>query len=230
MQNNPFADLIPGPASQSRLPALRQVVPPRPKTPPAQTQAQAEQDRLNVTNTREQMAERRGKKVEAQNKYRAQIDSATSDIMRVVNRLDRVAGDADDNEGWFETGRSGALMRSMPAWVGKGSAAYDIERDLDMVGANAAIDSLMEMRRNSPTGAGVGNVALGELQIMKDKIATLDPDQGHETFIRNVGEAKREFLDKLKRINPRAYKQYVSKKPAPKAQGGLPQGWSIEEE
>jgi hypothetical protein len=207
-------------------PVIREAAP----TPPPRTRAQQRKDELDVINTEEQIAERRGKKVEAQGKYRAQIDSATSDIMRVVNRLDRVAGDAGDNEGWFETGRSGALMRSMPAWVGKGSAAYDLERDLDMVGANAAIDSLMEMRRNSPTGAGVGNVALGELQIMKDKIATLDPDQGHETFIRNVGEAKREFLDKLKRINPRAYKQYVSKKPAPKAQGGLPQGWSIEEE
>lgn len=229
-------------------PVIREAAPQPPRKHPLDEEAA----RLGIQNARGQIEERRQKKADSENKFRSQIDSATSDIMRVVNRLDRVALDANDNDGWGETGRSGSFMRSMPSWVSKGSAGYDLQRDLDLVGANAAIESLMQMRRESPTGAGVGNVALGELQIMKDKFATLDPDQGHDSFLRNVAEGKREFLDKLRKINPRAYKQYLESNPVgiwPKKDGsfalgklgggqarpaprteGLPQGWSIEED
>lgn len=199
---------------------LEMIVPPKPKEPTPQTPAQAQQDalgventRLQMENTRQQMADRQQEKADKDQKLNDQLSTATSDILRVVERMDRVAADANDNGGWFETGRSGAFMRSLPGWVSTGSAGYDIQRDLDLVGSNAAIETLMQMRRESPTGAGVGNVALGELQLMKDKYGTFDPNQGHETFLRNLAEGKMEFLDKLKRINPQAFDEYMKKGP-----------------
>lgn len=199
-------------AEQAGVPQL--VVPPQPKQPPAQTPLQQENDALTNENIRDQMRERGEKRQEAETKANDQITSATDDILRVIERMDRVALDANDNRGTFETGRSGAFMRSLPGWVSTGSAAFDLQRDLDLVGSNAAIETLMQMRRESPTGAGVGNVALGELQLMKDKYGTFDPNQSHETFLKNVAEGKQEFLDKLKRINPQAYEQYLKKEPS----------------
>lgn len=150
--------------------------------------------------TKEEIAEKKAK--EASN-----IQTATMDLTRVIKRLDRVAEDANDNSGWLETGTLGSWARN---YGPSGSPAASLKRDLDLVGSNAAIEALMQMRRDSPTGAGVGNVALGEMQLMKDKYGIFDPDQPHGDFMRNMAEGKEEFLRLLTRINPKAAAQLRS--------------------
>jgi len=179
-----------------------------PPQPPPRHPEERDRDRITIANAREEMAERRRKAQEDAAKASAMNESATADLLRVIQRLDRVALDANDNKGWFETGALGAVAGAIP-----GTAARDIRRDLDLVGSNAAIETLMRMRQESPTGAGVGNVALGELQLMKDKYGIFDPNQGHDSFMQNVAEGKREFFKVLRKVNPKAAERYWKSKP-----------------
>lgn len=205
-----------GPWQKYQQPSLGRPIIREPAPQPSpQTAPQRRKDELNVIDTslgiqdkRESIAERKRKQQEDAGKAEAMRESATGDLLRVIQRLDRVALDANDNKGWFETGALGAVAGAIP-----GTAARDIRRDLDMVGSNAAIETLMRMRQESPTGAGVGNVALGELQLMKDKYGIFDPSQGHDSFMQNVAEGKREFFKILRKVNPKAAERYWKIKP-----------------
>jgi hypothetical protein len=102
MQNNPFADLIPSGAS--RLPPLRQIVPPQPKQPPAQTPAQrrkdeadaavagaTREDRIRMARAERVQAERTASQPSPEEiKRRGDNRSQVQDLRMVAEQLNRV--------------------------------------------------------------------------------------------------------------------------------------------
>lgn len=132
-------------------------------------------------------------------KFEATKRTALAETRRVIKSLEGVLADANDNGGWFETGRSGAFVRSLPGFVGTGSAAYDLANRIKGVNAQAAIQALAEMRRNSPTGGAVGNVSEGEYPILSaaKQGVILDPNVDHEAFMRDAKSALDAWKEQL---------------------------------
>ncbi|HJQ15938.1 MAG TPA: hypothetical protein VJ859_02970 [Allosphingosinicella sp.] len=191
-----------------------------PRLPTPQTPAQAAYDEQQAKNAQLEGDLKRLQIAEAQRnatedadkraKVQDQRELAKGHMLRIISNLDRSAVDANDNGGWGETGTSGWLMRKVgPA----GTAGYDLKRNLDLPGAITAIDNLMEMRRNSPTGGAMGNVSDKDMQLMKDLLGIIDPDQSHGTFMLNMAEAKREVMKNLAKIDPKAVAQYMRSNP-----------------
>lgn len=129
-------------------------------------------------------------------------DGASSSLINVIEKLDVIAFDAADNGGLFETGRSGAFVRSLPNFIQAGSAAYDLAGNLKTVDANAAFNALNEMRQNSPTGGALGQITEKELDLLKSSVGNLDPNQSQEQFFANLAGVKKTYLDMLRRLDP----------------------------
>lgn len=136
----------------------------------------------------------------------AQQDAITK-LRNVIDKIDQVAIDSSDNGGWFETGTTGAMARSIP-----GSAAYDLAGNVQTIDANAAFNALAEMRRNSPTGGALGNVTERELSLLTSSVANLDPNQSQEQFFSNLGESKKVYLEMLRRLDPAGADEYAKRK------------------
>lgn len=137
--------------------------------------------------------------------------SAISSLRNVIDQIDEVAFDSADNSGWFETGRSGAFVRSMPTFMQAGSAAYDLAGNIKTIDANAAFNALAEMRQNSPTGGALGAITERELDLLRSSIANLDPNLSQETFFGNLADAKKVYIDMLSRLDPAAAEEIRAK-------------------
>lgn len=124
-----------------------------------------------------------------------QVERARAELLRMIGKIDTIAADADDNGGWFETGASGSRLRDFA-----GTPAYSLAGDLKTLDANAAFSALQEMRQNSPTGGALGGIAVKELELLKSTVSNLDPNLDHETFLRNLGEARRVYSDMVDRL------------------------------
>lgn len=143
----------------------------------------------------------------------ADVTAATR-LRTVIDKIDNIALDAADNNGWFETGASGAFARNLPAWstLGATQPAHDIAANLETIDANTAFSELQKMRDNSPTGGALGQVTEKELDLLRSSVANLDPNQGHAQFLSNLGAAKKSYLDMLRRLDPAAADEYNARK------------------
>lgn len=138
--------------------------------------------------------------------------SAVQSMRNVMDTIDKISLDTAEANGWWQTGKSGALVRSMPDVVAAGTDAYNLDRSLRTIDANTAFSALNEMRQNSPTGGALGSVTAPEMDLLKSTIASLDPNQSQEQFLANLATAKKTYLEKLRAIDPEAADEY-SKKP-----------------
>jgi hypothetical protein len=170
-----------------------------------QQKLQLEQDKANLA------------KQKADNLKSDTVDSVKS----VLDQIDSVESDVKD--GWFnglgETGMSGWMMRSFP-----GSAAYDLQRKIDMIDANTAFDRLQQMRQNSPTGGAVGNVSDNDLRLLKSTIASLDPNQSQESFLAALHKARKTYQATLAKLTGQP-----ASVPAKTAPAHSNSGWKIEQ-
>jgi hypothetical protein len=116
--------------------------------------------------------------------------TALMTLGRVIGQIDAIRNDVagDGQTGWGETGFTGSTLRD---WAG--TAAYDLQRAINTIDANSAFSALAEMRAASPTGAALGQVTEKELELLKSTIASLDPDQGQETFLSQLDIARRHY-------------------------------------
>lgn len=133
--------------------------------------------------------------------------SAADTLRGVIDKIDEVAFDAADNNGWFETGFTGSITRGIP-----GTAAYDLGKNIETIDANSAFERLAEMRNNSPTGGALGQVTERELDLLKSSIANINPNQSQDQFFGNLAQAKQRYLDMLSRIDPAAAEEYGRKR------------------
>lgn len=137
--------------------------------------------------------------------------SAVQSMRNVMDTIDKISLDTAESKGWWQTGKSGALVRSMPDVVAAGTDAYNLDRSLRTIDANTAFSALNEMRQNSPTGGALGAVTERELDLLKSTIASLDPNQSQEQFLANLATAKKTYLEKLRAIDPEAADEYARK-------------------
>lgn len=108
------------------------------------------------------------------------------ELATIINNLDRLQLDATDNGGWFETGFSGATMRSTP-----GSAAYDLKGRVTGIQGAQLIDKLLQLKQQSDTGAtGFGSLTEKEVELILSSIANLDPNQSQDLFLENLNQAR----------------------------------------
>lgn len=110
----------------------------------------------------------------------AAIDQADT----VMHKIDQAIG----NVGGMTTGVGGSLMGMVP-----GTKAVDLQKDIDTVKANLGFSTLQEMRRNSPTGGALGQVAVQELNMLQSTVASLDRSQSGEQLKRNLLEVKKHY-------------------------------------
>lgn len=102
----------------------------------------------------------------------------------VINKIDQ----ALQKVGFTTTGIGGAVLGGIP-----GTKAKNLKRDIDTIKANLGFSTLQEMRRNSPTGGALGQVAVQELEMLQSTISSLDPTQSDEQVIRNLNEIKTHY-------------------------------------
>lgn len=126
-------------------------------------------------------------------------ENARTKLIAAIGKIAQAGLDANDNSGWLETGTSGSIARSV---LPKGSAGYTLKKDLETTEARFAFDALQAMRDASKTGGALGQVTERELDLLKAATAAIDPDMDHETFMRNVEEARQAYLSKLAMVDP----------------------------
>lgn len=81
------------------------------------------------------------------------------------------------------TGIGGSIMGMIP-----GTEATDLRADVTTIKANLGFNTLQEMRRNSPTGGALGQVAVQELEMLQATVAALDQKQSKEQLRERLGE------------------------------------------
>ncbi len=133
-----------------------------------------------------------GSKAEAEVKQIAE-KKAKADVLKaetgniVANALDdidRLAGSAT----LPVAGALGARVANIP-----GTAAHDVAKALETVGANISFGQLQQMRESSPTGGALGGITEGELQLLKNSYANLSQSQSPDQFKTNLGRVRATF-------------------------------------
>lgn len=96
-------------------------------------------------------------------------------IMRVIEQVRKAA------DGAFRTGFTGSIASAVP-----GSPAFDLKQNLNTLRANAAFETLQNMRNNSPTGGALGAISERELDLLESAYTNLSNSQSYEQFMQNL--------------------------------------------
>lgn len=110
----------------------------------------------------------------------------------VVQDIDRALAIIDANP-TLTTGIGGNLAGRIP-----GTPAYNLDRLLDTVKANAGFDQLQQMRDSSPTGGALGQITERELAFLQAVIGSLEQSQGPDQLrfnLKRVRDAFRMIVD-----------------------------------
>lgn len=121
-------------------------------------------------------------------------DAAISNADLVISKVDQ----ALSNVGSFSAGL-GSVLSVVP-----GTPAKNLVRDIDTIKANLGFSALQEMRRNSPTGGALGQVAVQELEMLQSTVASLDSSQSPDQLRRNLGEVKKHYDNWKKAVQDHA--------------------------
>lgn len=119
------------------------------------------------------------KAAKEQGLQQAAVNQADAVINKVNQALSKVSG--------FTTG-AGSFLSKIP-----GTSARNLAKDIDTIKANLGFATLQEMRRNSPTGGALGQVAVQELEMLQSTVSSLDPSQSKDQVIQNLNEVKQHF-------------------------------------
>lgn len=118
---------------------------------------------------------------------------------------------AQAKNGWFTTGLPGKIMRN----VG-GTDALDLNSTVDSIKANIGFDTLAEMRRNSPTGGALGQVAVQELNMLQAARGALDTAQSEAQFIRALDGIEKHYKGWISAVQAASKGQQSDGATAPK--------------
>lgn len=139
----------------------------------------------------------------------AAYGQAKTKLARLIHQMNTIGLDANDNGGWFETGATGSITRSVP-----GTAAYDIQSNLQTLNSSFAFDALQAMRDASKTGGALGQISDKEEELLRSTVANLDPNQSQTSFLKALASARDQYLEKLRAIDPKAADE-LSQDPGP---------------
>lgn len=111
-------------------------------------------------------------------KQQRALQSALSKAQNITRVAESVRGLADKA---FTTGFTGSIASAVA-----GTPAYDLKQNLNTLRANAAFDTLQEMRSNSPTGGALGAISEKELALLESAYTNLSNSQSKEQFLQNL--------------------------------------------
>lgn len=103
---------------------------------------------------------------------RARSQQMESSERQLQNAID-VLTEAEGMVSWDSTGIVGQAMRGTG-----GTAAFNLEQQLEPVRAILSFENLAEMRRNSATGGALGSIAVRELELLGNTVRSLNTAQG----------------------------------------------------
>lgn len=124
------------------------------------------------------------KRTAAADKAQLSFENAAGSAKVVLGKLD----EADKLLGRMTTGVGGKIFKSVP-----GTDAYNLDKTVDTIKANIGFDRLQEMRRASPTGGALGQVAVKELDMLQATIASLDTGQDAKTLRKNIQQVRTHY-------------------------------------
>lgn len=150
----------------------------------------------------------------------------------LIRKIDDLIGRADDpatpadetkpNRITQSTAGVGGAIRRYAPW---NNSAKDVDAELFSLTSELAISALQKMRASSQTGGGVGNVALGEMEIMRNAEAAIRSNQSPQNLRRQLGiirESEQRYLEAIEREereNDPALNRGITAQPIP----GVPQ-------
>ena len=144
----------------------------------------------NRENTRLGIEDKRRRAIEAQKRN---IDFARDSANNALRTIDLIEKNVNDT-GLPETGLLGAGLSWLPM-----TDAYALYKDVGALKGMIAQGGLLDIKAASPNGAsGFGALNRDELQLLKDRIATLDPKLGKERFLSDLLYIKDRFNNALK--------------------------------
>ncbi len=116
-------------------------------------------------------------KVEAMETSQVQLDRTLSQIDDIV---------AATEEAPLATGLPGFVLGGI-----KGTEAYGIRGDVELIKSKLALDMIKEMKQQSSTGAtGFGAMSEKELALIQSAVDRLDPDMDRDRFMQAMAEVK----------------------------------------
>lgn len=189
MLENPWDnDPIISAAPTSRAPILS-------RQPPPQTPVQAQGDAIDVDLKQRQLEDLNQKDVDrtrdAAEKQRKFDDAKTEAVHQIRNVTAAARSAQQGSKRWLGTGFG---AESAKGWGG--TAAADVDADLDTVGANTAFEALQKMRDASPTGGALGQITERELDLLKSTIASLSQAQSDTKFRQSM----QKVIDSYERV------------------------------
>lgn len=110
----------------------------------------------------------------------AQMESSERSLQTALSALDQANAVLDRNNDWWNplddsTGIQGQTLRGIG-----GTNARDLDQALEPVRAILSFETLAEMRRNSATGGALGSIAVRELELLGNTMASLDTAQSED--------------------------------------------------
>lgn len=136
-------------------------------------------------------------------------EAAKQDAENVDSSIDEALRLAD------EFGTTGAVGQV----IGKvgGTDAYAMRRAIDTIIANVGFDRLQRMRDESKTGGALGQIAVRELELLQQTIASLDPNLDAKTLKTNLKRVKDQYAKAMEKYDAamREKEAMASGKPAP---------------
>lgn len=94
-----------------------------------------------------------------------------------------------------------------------GLSSANAQADLDTLKARSSFGALQEMRMNSPTGGALGQVAVQELEMLKNAEASLQNAQSEEEFKKSLSDYKLALQNADKAIKDAFYNRYGEELP-----------------
>ena len=160
---------------------------------------------------------------EAKGKALVQIPKLQSTLRSMEAELTRSEKFLDKAEKIVETWDPSVVASVYRLFSEKipGTEAKDVANLLLPVKSNIFVQTLNEMRQNSPTGGAVGNVTDVEGEKLQSTLGSLATDQSPEQLLENmklVRAARREIYENLKKTLE-GYESYLKGTPAA---GGAP--------
>ncbi len=115
---------------------------------------------------------------------RAQADSEF-ETDSAIRQIGKTLGLSDE---FGATGFLGAFIKKIPS-----TAAYELDKSIDVQKAKMAFTELLEMRRQSETGGALGNVSNREIELLYSAFTALDQGLGKDKFQSNMTDVLQRF-------------------------------------
>lgn len=156
---------------------------------------------LKYKQAQQEMGAKEQEQADIQAAHASRLERERETANTVLKNIDFVLG----NTNALTAGPGGKLLSV--AW---GSDAFDVKSAVDTIKANIGFDRLQQMRKESPTGGALGQVAVRELDFLQATLGSLEQAQSPARFKENLQAVKKHYDRFLKAeagINPDSVKK-----------------------